>query len=387
MATTSEEFVTRISTNVFYKEFTFDRNEFYPSVGEQKELADNILWIDELLFIIQIKERNPNDVKTEKEENKWFSNVVLKKAKNQIKDSVGFFLTHDKIIIKNRREHSIRVTASNVETANKIVVYAHNSNLLSESNRHLKFYESQSIGHIHLLGVEDYYWLCRYLVTPAELDEYLKFRIELYRRHSSIVDKYPEQYVLAHFLNTPDVSSIDERYIETLPKLLAETEAFDLSGILKNFLENIRVEEQKQSTEYYQIVKEIAKLKRHELAEFKKRFQLIIEDAKSNRITLPYRFTVPRTGCGFVFIPLISEKANYWENALLNFTTIYKYKRKIEKCIGVVVFKYEAYFDINWAYMAGEWEYDEILELEVAKDNGVYCKPEIRLIERYKFRE
>jgi len=87
MTKQSENIVTKISSNVFYKEFTFDKNDFYPQDGK-KELADNVLWLDNLLFVIQVKERNPKEIKSEEDENKWFNNTVLKTAKNQIKKSV-----------------------------------------------------------------------------------------------------------------------------------------------------------------------------------------------------------------------------------------------------------------------------------------------------------
>lgn len=58
MPTDSENLVAGISSNVFYKEFTFDKNDFYPEDGK-KELADTVLWLDDLLFIIQVKERKP----------------------------------------------------------------------------------------------------------------------------------------------------------------------------------------------------------------------------------------------------------------------------------------------------------------------------------------
>jgi len=35
MPTNSENIVAQISSNVFYKEFTFDKNEFYPEDGKR----------------------------------------------------------------------------------------------------------------------------------------------------------------------------------------------------------------------------------------------------------------------------------------------------------------------------------------------------------------
>jgi hypothetical protein len=68
--TRSEQIITDINKNLFFREFTFHENKFTGQEGHL-ELADNILWLDDLFFIIQIKERNPADIKTADEENRW----------------------------------------------------------------------------------------------------------------------------------------------------------------------------------------------------------------------------------------------------------------------------------------------------------------------------
>ena len=80
-----EKLITLINTNVFFKEFTFDKNDFYPDDGK-KELADNVLWLDELLFVIQTKERD--SAKAQKSTDAWFKNKVLKKTKKTNKGQV-----------------------------------------------------------------------------------------------------------------------------------------------------------------------------------------------------------------------------------------------------------------------------------------------------------
>ena len=50
---------------MFYREFTFDKNDFRASDGNKVELADNVIWLDDLLILIQIKERNHADAKTD----------------------------------------------------------------------------------------------------------------------------------------------------------------------------------------------------------------------------------------------------------------------------------------------------------------------------------
>ena len=79
----------------------------------------------------------------------------------------------------------------------------------------------------------------------------------------------------------------------------------DMSGIIKQFAE--RVTTDAHVTEYYAILKELAKLKRSELREYKARFRLCMEKCRSGDFTLPYRMASPRTNCGFVFIPLTEE--------------------------------------------------------------------------------
>ncbi|MGM9508016.1 hypothetical protein ACS5NO_09820 [Larkinella sp. GY13] len=386
MPTQSENIVTRISSNVFYKEFTFDKNEFYPYDGK-KELADNVLWIDNLLFVIQVKERNINEIKTEKEENKWFENTVLKTAKNQIKKSINFFQKYKEIKIKNIRNHQIDISKANLNQINKVIIYMPNSSLISESNKSMKFYESKQSGNIHIFNIEDYSWICKYLITPTELDEYLKFRERIYLRHKNIISFYPEQYILGHFLNTDDESIINERYIDTATKLEDDVDEFDVSGILNIFLEKIRIEGQKNITDYYSIIKEIAKLKRYELLEFKSRFKKTIDNINSSEFSLPYRFTIPRTGCGFVFISLPPKKLDHWKNVLINFTEIYKYKRKLNKCLSVLIYKTDEYFDMNWAFTNYDWIYNKELEEAVKQDIELYKSGKIKKIVRYKFKK
>jgi hypothetical protein len=386
MMTESENIVAKISSNVFYKEFTFDKNDFYPGDGK-KELADTVLWLGDLLFIIQVKERNPKEIKSETEENAWFDNTVIKKAKGQIANSIEYLNKYSNIKIKNIRNHSIDISNANKIGINKVIIYMPNNSPISEGKRTMKFYESKKLGNIHIFNVGDYLWVCKFLITPTELDEYLKFRERIYLKHKELISLYPEQYILGHFLNTDDESIIQEEYIGTFSKLVDDVEDFDVSGILNNFLEKIRIEEQKESKDYYSILAEIASLKRYELLEFKRRFRKMIDDVKSSNFSMPYRFTISRTGCGFVFIPLLQDKIKYWENALLNFTEIYKYKRQLKKCLGVLTYKTGDYFDINWAFIKEDWSYNKKLDEAVQREAEFYGEGEFKQVDRYKLKK
>ena len=45
----SEQEITQINQNVFFKEFTFDKNDFIIDNRNKVELADNVLWLDEFV--------------------------------------------------------------------------------------------------------------------------------------------------------------------------------------------------------------------------------------------------------------------------------------------------------------------------------------------------
>lgn len=384
MPTESESIVTEISSNIFFKEFTFASNEFFPP-GGQKELADHILWLDELLFIIQTKERNPKDVKTSETENSWFKNTVLKKAKNQIKDSVGFFRSYDSIKIKNLQDHQLDIGGAHSEKAKKIIIYKSNSTLISERNTLTKFYESSDVGNIHIFHVEDYFNISKILHTPTELDDYLMFRERIYLRHKETIGLWPEKYIISHFLNTDDESLIDPNYIKSLSKLAKDSEEFDMSRILYDFHDKIHIPEHKNPTHYYSILKEIAKMKRYELAEFKRRFINMFHFVSKGDLELPERFVNTRTGCGFVFIALTSD-TDKWQNMLSNNAEIYKYKRQLQKCVAVIMFKNGEYRDIYWYFMDSPWEYDNEFDQYVANlEKGLYGPGVIKHYDRYRF--
>ena len=211
---------------------------------------------------------------------------------------------------------------------------------------------------------EDYYWICRYLNTPAEVEEYLEFRKELFEVHRNHLNKFPEQYVLAHFFETLDTSELKAKYIDNFKKVTTDSSEFNISYLIENFNKNIRLI--KEQTEYYPIIAEIAKLNRTELAEFKKRLIRTIEKCKEDDITIPYRIYLPRTDCGFVFIPLNKHSSKHWKTALNNFTFAQKYDQKAYRCVGLVMFETqlngETFLDMYWEFNEQEWKFNAEME-------------------------
>lgn len=359
MATNSENIISQINSNVFFKEFTFCRNDFKDLNSNQKlEFADNVVWLDDVFWIYQIKEKE-NSLSTDK---KWFENKVLNKAVKQIKSTITYFSTYPEIEIENEKGHKLDITKAKKIEIKKIIIYSVNLDF-PEELRNIKFYNSKHVGLIHLFHYEDYYWICKYLITPAEVNEYLSFRERLFLFNSEACNNLPEQYFLGHFFETPDANHFNIKYINNLKEYNIGNDDFDISKLVENFNQKMILSNSK--TEYYPIIKEFAKLNRTELIEFKRLLSVSIEKTKEEDFIKPYRIYFPRTDCAIIFIPWANQHSKKWSNALHNLTMTHKYSSKASKAIGVVIFRNEndfEYFEMYWQYVEQNWEYDEEVE-------------------------
>lgn len=85
-----EEHLAALNANVFWREFSFSKNEFFPSPAEPSELADHIVWIEDLLIAYQLKERTAGPRATAHTERKWFERKVLGDATRQVRDTLRY---------------------------------------------------------------------------------------------------------------------------------------------------------------------------------------------------------------------------------------------------------------------------------------------------------
>lgn len=379
--TESEAHIADLNSTYFFKEFSFSSTKFKEK-GEELELADNVVWLDDLLLITQIKERSKS---SDGNIENWFASKVLRKAVKQIKDTIKYFDNYKDISIENEKGHKLNIVEARKNTPIKLIAY-HCNESLSKKNRFLKFYHSKDVGLIHLFHIEDYNGICNLLITPFEIRDYLIFRELLYLKHKDILNVYPEQYILGHYIETTDVSEINPQFIENLKNLVHDESDFDVSFIIENFKEKIRLNPEK--LEYYSIIKEIAKLNRSDLRAFKERFKFVIDKAKNQEFNLPTRMTSLNSNCGFVFTVLEYNQRSKWRTALTNFIEAHKYDQRLDKTIGMIVYHNpnDKYFDINWGLIEFEWEYNKEFE-GVLKDNFPFRPVKKGLDYRYYVRE
>jgi hypothetical protein len=79
-----EKRIASVAMTLFLPEFSFAANKFQIEKGEY-ELADHVVWVDNLLLAIQVKER-----KADLPEAQWFAKKVVGVATRQVRDTVRF---------------------------------------------------------------------------------------------------------------------------------------------------------------------------------------------------------------------------------------------------------------------------------------------------------
>jgi hypothetical protein len=271
------------------------------------------------------------------------------------------------IQLQNGRGHTFDLATASLRTIDKVVVYLpHDS--LAYACRRLKHHPSRSVGLIHLIQAVDYLGICQTLITPAEVHEYLQFRSELISQWEDKILDVPEPALVGHYLYGDPGLAPDSAHSKYLDFLERDRKDWDMSRIIQGFGDRIFTGNTPE--ESHRIISEIAKLNRGELRGFKERFVLSVEKAKDNKLTRPYRIVFPRTGCGFVFVPITEDLLPYQVQGLRNLTHAHKYDQKLSKCIGIsVALESKSSFVIHWSYLEFPWQDDPDLAQHLEKNN------------------
>ena len=379
----TEENITKVNNHYFFEEFTFKKNKFIGhSKGEELEFADNVVWIDNFFLIFQIKERN---IKDSKGFENWFKSKILRKAVQQIKKTIEYLNKYETIPIENEKGFTFDIAEAKNINPLKLIVYDPGDSFAVEL-RNMKFYNSKDIGNIHLLHIEDYKQICEFLITPFEIDEYLRFRELLQRANPKTLSTIPEQYILKHYFIDHTNLSIDKSYLQNNLNVLVNLPEFDISRIIKNF--NKRIIDTTAEDSYYYIIKELAKMNRSDLESFKIRYSLALKKAKSQELDFPYRMISLLSECGYVFIPCLFEHKNNIKNLLRNFLDMHMYDQKLNKAIGMITYfnPIEKDHYVLWNYIYKYWEEDKEYEKIIYK-NFPLREMKVERVSRYNLEQ
>jgi hypothetical protein len=379
---TLENSIADVNSFYFLREFTYSHTTFESTPRTEVELADNIVWLNQQILLVQVKERNAPSETTTQAEERWFEKKVMKAATRQVRDSLSYLSASSQPQVVNCRGDMQVMPRLLDMQVHKLVVYcAHDA--LPRHCRLVKHHGSRSAGFIHIMSAEDYVNLVKTLATPAEIFDYLAFRECIVTQYPEETRRVPEISLAGQFCADEHGACPDHSYSEVITLLDQDYESWDMSGLLHVFRE--RLTAPSDVLQYHRILCELANLRRSELKEFKKRFELAREDARKGNIT-PFRMAVPRTGCGFVFVPMPSRWRAQMNTALQNFTYAHKYELKLSRCVGVAVSPLEGqWYDAAWCLIDEPWQFDKEME-EALRVNNPFLPVSTAPLPRYQFR-
>lgn len=363
-----QNYIDRLNGFFFWKEFSFNKNKFSNIPGFEYELADQVAWIDDVAFIYQIKEREYKKNRDNVSEEKWFKNTILKKAKKQIGDTIQYLHMDCPIYIENQRGIKFNIKDWKLNTIHKIILFSSDQNL-PENYRLLLSYNSKKVGFIHIFDIDKYFEICNLLVTPSEISEYLSFREKNLLTYP--LCDHSEKSILGQYLIGDMVEKPSRSYGQYVDSFKNDIEEFDISFLFRDFKDKMDLLAANDGIEYYKILIQFAKLKRNDLRILKKLVTHCIKEYNEDKGGIPYRVTIPRLHVGFVIFAVHNKYPERKRTALVYFTHLAKYSKKLDKYIGMSISKdslNSKLYLFEWCYIENPWVKD--IELDKALANN-----------------
>jgi hypothetical protein len=301
-----------------------------------------------------------------------------------MRDTLSYLKTYPEIKVRNNRRHVFNIARAQVTQKHKLVVY--NPHLLLPAEcAAKKFYRSRTAGVlIHLIHALAYHAILRTLITPVEIADYLAFREALADKWGEALSTVGEKALVGQYIrNLPDEQPAVafEAYVDAVNQ---QSEDWDIARLIHLFPER-RTTPTKKRKQGYAVLRELAKLYRTDMAEFKKRFAFNMDKALTDEAYLPNRFTAS-TGCGFVFIPLQRKHRPRRKGFLVTLADLNKYDLRLDKCIGLTFIAEEGEektsCDVQWLPVFFPWKQDAALQKRL--DTMKPFRPlKSRRVERY----
>ncbi len=176
----SEKLLSAFSEEIFFEELVFKNLEFYLDEKHKVELADLMIYLKDKVLVIQLKAREESKQTWDLEkESQW----VIKKckiAKKQIKDTINY-INSNTITFSNDMGNVVTISKS-VEIV-PLVVFINDRVDVYE---HLLRKHNDGGMDINCISFNDYKEMCKKLLTPGDIIEYLKWRNNFYLLHGNI---------------------------------------------------------------------------------------------------------------------------------------------------------------------------------------------------------
>jgi hypothetical protein len=345
------DFVAQQHANVFMRAFSFPANHL-PLVAEKEvELADRVVILDDVGFIIQLREREHKVAAKAGDLEKWVSNQVVKKGIKQIQNTRDLLGTYMGLSLVNHFGHRIAVSPKDADSFVGMIVYRVPPK--SRAFRADRFKKNRDGGFVHILRDADYFEICNHFVTPAELLDYFTFRRGVLINWDSASTAVSESALIGQYL-LEDYTSPPDRRFERAARSRGGPTACEFSFVLESLATQIASQESEYAdTHLYEILFELGRLGRYELRALKQQLRQALEAVRANRFELPYRMASARTRCGFLVLPVTREFQDRAADALESLSTASKHELDLDRQIGIGMWKNSEFIEIEWIFMEG----------------------------------
>lgn len=346
---------------VFFHEFVFSSTKFTPIGASEVEFADGVVLLGDTLIVFQMKERAQADAGDADAERRWFKDKVMAKGTKQVRDTLGHLASGGEILVPNEHGDRFNLAANQYAETIKVVLYDPSQNLPEDCLRR-RHHVSKTAGFIHVMDARDYFGMTRTFRVPKEIIEYFRFREETLTKFPAESAQMTERALAGHFIEGAPGSAPTMATADAVDRIVDPDDDWNISPLLSGFRE--RIYGANPDHQYYEILREFAKLPRSGWRAIKERFDLCLRNVREDKFAQPYRFAYKPTDCGFVLTSADSELSSDpdWKvmrtRAAQNFAIGHKYDQRLSKCISVLVSKDGGHIDIQWCMISHPWEQD-----------------------------
>ena len=283
----SEKLLSNFAEKYFTDELVIAKLHYTPEGGSELELADLIINLDDIVIAIQLKSRNANAITEDTKAEKRWVEKKCEHARQQVKKTIACIRTGKLPTFKNIAGQEIAIN----NKAKVIPLVIFDNHKICEYARILE--RTQDNNKINCISYSDFQEMCKNIVSPIEIVEYLEYRQAFYNNYPNC-DMYVD-------LNEKHIGIVKPKSKESLSRFFS-VEKYGLSGISsieKNakrynaFLQSLCKSDEFKSTpfEAYKTVCFLAHLSRIEMSAFIKRFNRAkwISRLKINRIVGSFR--------------------------------------------------------------------------------------------------
>ena len=361
-----QEFTTQQNENAFLRAFSFSTTQLPVDSAEDVELADRVIIMDEIGFIFQLMEREQKVASKAGDLERWITNYVVRRGVKQIQNTRNLLKSYIGLSLVNGFGHRVLISPKDPELLVSVIIYRVPPK--TRAFRAARFKKNRNGGFVHILRDVDYFDIVHHFVTLAELTDYFGFRRDILINWDPAATAVSEAALIGQYLLEDYSSPPDERF-KSASRSRGGPTACEFSFVLDSLATTIASQEGDYAdTDCYEVLAELARLARYELRALKQQVRLALEAVRGNRFELPYRIASPRTGSGFLVLPVTTEFHDRALDALQSLSLASKYELDLERQIGIGLWRNSEFVDIEWIFMNGRNLPDPELDERLARN-------------------